>query len=59
MDKINSPTTTIPGIDSVLGAVIITGFGDINRFDKHSQLVAYAALMQQFLNLVNMKVLTM
>lgn len=44
MKKINSPITTIPGIGPVLGAVIITEFGDISRFDKPSKLVAYAGI---------------
>lgn len=44
MKKINSPITTIPGIGTVLGAVILSEFGDINRFDKPSQLVAYAGI---------------
>ena len=44
MKKINSPLTTIPGIGTVLGAVILSEFGDINRFDKPSQLVAYAGI---------------
>ena len=44
MKKINSPITTIPGIGTILGAVIISEFGDINRFDKPSQLVAYAGI---------------
>lgn len=44
MDKINSPITTIPGFGPVLGAIVISEFGDINRFDKPSQLVAYAGI---------------
>lgn len=44
MEKINSPITTIPGIGSVLGAVIISEFGDISRFNKPSQLVAFAGI---------------
>ena len=44
MKKINSPITTIPGIGTVLGAVILSEFGDINRFAKPSQLVAYAGI---------------
>ena len=44
MKKINSPITTIPGIGTVLGAVILSEFGDIDRFDKPSQLVAYAGI---------------
>ena len=44
MEKINSPITTIPGIGSVLGAIIISEFGDISRFAKPSQLVAFAGI---------------
>lgn len=44
MEKINSPITTIPGIGAVLGAIIISEFGDINRFDKPSKLVAFAGI---------------
>jgi len=44
MEKIDSPITTIPGIGSVLGAIIISEFGDINRFDKPSKLVAFAGI---------------
>ena len=44
MDKINSPITTIPGIGPILGAVIISEFGDISRFDKPSKLVAFAGI---------------
>lgn len=44
MKKINSPITTIPGIGTILGAVILSEFGDINRFDKPSQLVTYAGI---------------
>ena len=44
MEKINSPITTIPGIGPVLGALIISEFGDISRFDKPSKLVAFAGI---------------
>lgn len=44
MTKINSPITTIPGIGPVLGAIIISEFGDISRFDKPSKLVAFAGI---------------
>ena len=44
MEKINSPITTIPGIGTVLGAIIISEFGDISRFDKPSKLVAFAGI---------------
>ena len=44
MTKIDSPITTIPGIGQVLGAIIISEFGDISRFDKPSKLVAFAGI---------------
>ena len=44
MEKINSPITTIPGIGPVTGAIIISEFGDISRFDKPSKLVAFAGI---------------
>lgn len=44
MTKMDSPITTIPGIGPVLGAIIISEFGDINRFDKPSKLVAFAGI---------------
>lgn len=44
MKKIDSPITTIPGIGTVLGAIIISEFGDISRFDKPSKLVAFAGI---------------
>ena len=36
--------TTITGIGDVLGAAIFSEIGDISRFEKPSQLVAYAGL---------------
>lgn len=44
MDKINSVIKTIPGIGSLNGAMIIGEIGDINRFKKPCQLLAYAGL---------------
>lgn len=44
MKKIDSPITTIPGIGPVLGAIILSEFGDISRFDKPSKLVAFAGI---------------
>ena len=44
MEKLNSPITTIPGIGSVLGAVILGEIGDIHRFESPSKLVAYAGI---------------
>ncbi len=36
--------TTITGIGDVLGAIIVSEIGDINRFDRPNQLVAFAGL---------------
>lgn len=36
--------TTIPGIGDVLGAIIISEIGDIHRFERPNQLVAFAGL---------------
>lgn len=44
MTIIDSPITTIPGIGDVLGAIILSEFGDIARFDKPSKLVAFAGI---------------
>lgn len=42
LDKEETPITTIPGIGSVCGAVILGEIGDIARFSKPSQLVAFS-----------------
>ncbi|MFS8541641.1 MAG: IS110 family transposase, partial [Tissierellales bacterium] len=44
LHKTNTVITTITGIGDVLGAIIIGEIGDICRFEKASQLVAYAGL---------------
>ena len=44
MEKIDSPITTIPGIGYVLGAVILSEIGDINRFSTPAKLQAYAGV---------------
>jgi transposase len=44
LHKTNTIITTITGIGDVLGAIIIGEIGDISRFEKASQLVAYAGL---------------
>ena len=44
MDKMNSVIKTIPGIGSLNGAMIIGEIGDISRFEKPCQLLAYAGL---------------
>lgn len=46
---LNCPTpediiTTITGIGDVLGAIIVSEIGDINRFKRPNQLVAFAGL---------------
>lgn len=44
MDKIDSVIKTIPGIGSLNGAMILGEIGDITRFRKPCQLLAYAGL---------------
>ena len=44
MDRIDSVIKTIPGIGSLNGAMIIGEIGDITRFQKPCQLLAYAGL---------------
>lgn len=42
--KLNSVITTIPGIDTINGAVILSEIGDIKRFSTPAKLVAYAGI---------------
>lgn len=42
--QFNTKLSTIPGIGTTLGAVILSEIGDINRFDKPKQLIAYAGM---------------
>ena len=44
MSKLGTNIKTIPGVGSVIGAVILGEIGDIARFDNPSKLVAYAGL---------------
>lgn len=44
MDKMDSVIKTIPGIGNLNGAMIIGEIGDISRFEKPYQLLAYAGL---------------
>jgi len=44
MDKMDSVIKTIPGIGSLNGAMIIGEIGDISRFEKPCQLLAFAGL---------------
>ena len=42
--QFDTKLTTIPGIGTTLGATIFSEIGDINRFDKPKQLIAYAGM---------------
>jgi len=44
MGRLDSVIKTIPGIGSINGAMIIGEIGDITRFEKPCQLLAYAGL---------------
>ncbi|AMJ41510.1 IS110 family transposase [Anaerotignum propionicum] len=44
MTDINSPITTIPGINLRMGAMILAEIGDFNRFDSPDKILAYAGL---------------
>jgi transposase len=44
LKSINSPITTVPGFGPILGSIVISEFGDISRFNKPSQLVAFAGI---------------
>lgn len=44
MDKMDSVIKTIPGIGTLNGAMILGEVGDISRFEKPCQLLAYAGL---------------
>ena len=44
MERMDSVIKTIPGIGSLNGAMIIGEIGDISRFEKPCQLLAYAGL---------------
>jgi len=44
LKTINSPITTIPGFGPILGAIAISEFGDISRFEKPAQLVAFSGI---------------
>ena len=42
MDKINSPITTIPGVNFRMGSMIIAEIGDFNNFDSPDKILAFA-----------------
>lgn len=44
LESLGTTIETIPGIGPVLGAIIVSEIGDINRFSHASKLVAYAGI---------------
>lgn len=44
MDEIHSPITTIPGIGTRMGAMILAEVGDFSRFNSPDKILAYAGL---------------
>ncbi len=44
MDDLHSPITTIPGIGTRMGAMILAEVGDFSRFDSPDKVLAYAGL---------------
>jgi len=44
MDEMHSPITTIPGIGTRMGAMILAEVGDFSRFDSPDKVLAYAGL---------------
>ena len=44
MDKVHSPITTIPGIGTRMGAMILAEIGDFSNFDSADKILAYAGL---------------
>lgn len=44
MEELHSPITTIPGIGTRMGAMILAEVGDFSRFDSPDKLLAYAGM---------------
>ena len=44
MDEVHSPITTIPGIGTRMGAMILAEIGDFSNFDSADKVLAYAGL---------------
>ena len=44
MDEIHSPITTIPGMGTRMGAMILAEIGDFHNFDSADKILAYAGL---------------
>ena len=42
--EFNTKLATIPGVGTTLGATILSEIGDINRFEKPKQLIAFAGM---------------
>ena len=44
MEVVHSPITTIPGIGTRMGAMILAEVGDFSNFDSPDKILAYAGL---------------
>jgi transposase len=44
MDEVHSPITTIPGIGTRMGAMILAEVGDFSNFDSADKILAYAGM---------------
>jgi transposase len=44
MEELHSPITTIPGVGTRMGAMILAEVGDFSRFDSPDKVLAYAGL---------------
>ena len=44
MDEVHSPITTIPGIGTRMGAMILAEIGDFSSFDSADKILAYAGM---------------
>ena len=44
MDEVHSPITTIPGIGTRMGAMILAEIGDFSNFESADKILAYAGL---------------
>jgi len=44
MDEVHSPITTIPGIGTRMGAMILAEIGDFSNFDSPDKILAYAGM---------------
>ena len=44
MDEVHSPITTIPGIGTRMGAMILAEVGDFSNFDSPDKILAYAGM---------------